>query len=275
VARHAHPPSLGGQCTVCHDPHASAHTGQLRAPPRDLCLSCHGQTAVGQSLKSSTHVHGAIDTDESCIACHTGHGGGLPKLLARPPLDLCLNCHDEPVQATTGERLTNMAALLRENPNQHGPIRRADCSACHNPHAGNNFRLLTDEYPADFYAPFDMKKYALCFNCHVREMVTVESGPGVTGFRNGSRNLHFIHVNDEKKGRTCRACHEVHASRRPFHIRDKVPFGAGGWEIEINFEAQADGGRCAPGCHGPQTYNRNLREGDLVPRANPEPDAER
>ena len=256
ISRHAHPPAANNECVLCHAPHASDFPYHLRAQPRELCSSCHSQVIGGHDAH---RVHGALETEESCIACHRGHGGALPKLLARPPLDECLSCHDEPMQAAGGERLTDMAALLQNNPNHHGPIRQADCSACHNPHASDQFRLLVKEYPPDFYAPFDLKYYALCFTCHLQELVTAPAGPGVTGFRDGERNLHYVHVNNEKKGRTCRACHEVHASRRPFHIRDKVPYGAGGWEIEINFEAAPEGGRCAPGCHEPKTYNRSPR----------------
>ena len=72
---------------------------------------------------------------------------------------------------------------------------------------------------------------------------------GITGFRNGDENIHFRHVNKVDKGRTCRACHEVHASKRPAHIREAVPFGSGGWLLDINFEQTEDGGSCAPGCH--------------------------
>jgi len=32
-----------------------------------------------------------------------------------------------------------------------------------------------------------------------------------TGFRDGDVNLHYVHVNREKKGRSCRACHDIHA----------------------------------------------------------------
>ena len=78
----------------------------------------------------------------------------------------------------------------------------------------------------------------------------------LTDFRNGDRNLHHVHVNRERKGRTCRACHETHASSRDKHIRDSVPFGEGGWELPIGFERRANGGSCAPGCHTPYAYDR-------------------
>ena len=87
-------------------------------------------------------------------------------------------------------------------------------------------------------------------------------GTRITGFRDGDRNLHLIHVNDKAKGRTCRACHEVHASRRPFHMREKVPYGASGWQLKINFEQLPNGGSCAPACHWKETY---IRRSDSEP----------
>jgi hypothetical protein len=114
---------------------------------------------------------------------------------------------------------------------------------------------LTESYPALFYAPFKVDTFKLCFRCHSQDLALKPTGTGLTKFRNGEKNLHFLHVNQEK-GRTCRACHEVHASTRPAHIRDAVPFGNSGWMLKINFEQTPNGGSCAPGCHAPKTYDR-------------------
>jgi len=253
---HRHRPVVEGRCVICHDPHASDHKAQIRDGVSNLCFSCHEHDKIRRLVETSSRVHGAITGEDSCIACHAGHGSSMPKLLAQPLLSLCLNCHDRSLETPDGRRLTDMAALLKFNPDHHGPVRRADCNACHNPHASPNFGLLAKVYPEMFYAPFDLKHYDLCFTCHLKEMVTAEKGIGVTGFRDGQRNLHFVHVNKKTKGRTCRACHEVHASKRPFHIREKVPFGPSAWEIEINFETRPDGGRCSPGCHKEAIYRR-------------------
>lgn len=252
---YVHEPVRKGQCLTCHDPHASDHPAQLRGSAPGLCFSCHEHDAIRNLIDNSSHVHGAITTEASCTACHHGHGGDRPKLLKGSLLTVCLSCHDKPIEAPSGKMLTDMAALLEHNPDHHGPVRGADCTACHNPHASPNFRLLKKDYPEMFYAPFELQNYDLCFGCHIKELVTEPGGVGVTGFRDGERNLHYLHVNKKEKGRTCRACHEVHASSRPFHIRDKVPFG--GWEFAINFTAQPDGGRCAPGCHDETTYRRD------------------
>jgi predicted CXXCH cytochrome family protein len=196
----------------------------------------------------------------------------MPALLAAPEKDLCLSCHNEPQIARNGRVVTDMACLLKENPRHHGPIQDGQCTACHDSHATTNLSLLTKEYPESFYTPFDVKAYALCFECHIENLVALENGIGVTEFRDKERSLHFVHVNKEYRGRSCRACHEVHASARPFHMRGVVPFGPSGWEIEINHTPLSHGGTCTPGCHETRFYDRGEGEMPKAPRAGLKPD---
>ncbi len=240
-------------CTSCHNPHASPNPFMLRAATDELCAKCHGE--MMEKIDASSVVHGAVHQANGCTGCHSPHSSTLPNLQKRPEPDTCLSCHDQPLKTESGRTLTNMALLLHDSPDHHGPIRAGSCSSCHQPHAAENANLLVKTYPPEFYAAFDLDRYALCFTCHLPEMVTTKSGIGVTRFREGDQNLHYLHVNQEK-GRTCRACHEVHASKRPFHIREAVPFGSSGWMLEINFEAMDDGGRCSPGCHEEKSYAR-------------------
>ncbi len=251
--RHVHQPIKDGQCSVCHDPHASNKRYQLRASGKDLCLDCH--TEIENKLERSPVIHGAIDAETGCMGCHRPHFSALPKLQKSTQPQLCLTCHDRPIKLKGQKPLTDMATLLKENPNHHGPIREGSCTACHEPHAGAHFRLLSEEYPAGFYAPFSLDRYKLCFSCHIPDMVLKKSGQGLTQFRSDDVNLHWLHVNQEK-GRTCRACHEVHASRQPMHIRDSVPFGDRGWKLQIKFSKTPTGGSCSPGCHKQRDYNR-------------------
>ena len=257
LARHVHAPVETGNCTACHDAHASNERFQLHTSSAELCTSCHKETA--KMLSASHVVHGALAEEGGCSSCHSPHFSHLPKLQKTAQPESCLKCHDKPLKTKDGSTLTDMVALLKENPQQHGPIREGACTACHQPHAGDNFRLLTAEYPPEFYAPFKLDNYALCFKCHIPDLVLKEKGAGLTRFRNGETNLHWLHVNREK-GRTCRACHEVHASKNPFHIRDAVPFGSKGWMLEIKYQQSAKGGSCSPGCHNEKSYDR----GDAV-----------
>jgi predicted CXXCH cytochrome family protein len=241
-------------CTGCHDPHASNHKFQLRQSAPGLCMSCHKER-FDQLTAGAKVVHGAIAAEGGCSVCHEPHSSRLASLQRGPEPGTCLACHDKTIKTKSGPPISNMAALLKSNPDWHGPIREGACTACHDPHAGDHFRLLEEPYPQQFYAPFNVDTFKLCFKCHIPDLVLKPTGSGLTRFRNGEKNLHWLHVNQEK-GRTCRACHEVHASRRPAHIREAVPFGTSGWLLDINFEQTADGGSCSPGCHTVRKYGR-------------------
>lgn len=241
-------------CTRCHDPHASNHRFQLREQAPGLCLSCHREK-FEQMVGGAKVVHGAVTAEGGCTGCHEPHASRLPALQKGTEPGVCLHCHDKILHTEDGATLANMKTLLAQNPQHHGPIREGVCTACHSPHAAEHFRLLVEDYPPQFYAPFQIDTFKLCFKCHIPDLVLKPSGQGLTQFRDGDRNLHYLHVN-QVKGRTCRACHEVHASRRPAHVREAVPFGSEGWMLEINFQATAQGGSCAPGCHQPKKYDR-------------------
>lgn len=243
-------------CTRCHNPHASNHPHQLHEEAPELCASCH-KDRIEQFQAGAKVVHGAITQPGGCSACHEPHSSTLPALQRTTQPALCLKCHDRKVPDNAGQPLADMASLLAQNPDHHGPIREGQCTACHAPHAGKSFRLLAEEYPAKFYAPFKLDNFKLCFQCHIPDLVLKPGGTGLTQFRDGDRNLHYVHVNREK-GRTCRACHEVHASKRPAHIREAVPYGSGNWMLEINFEQTPQGGSCTPACHVMRSYTRTL-----------------
>jgi predicted CXXCH cytochrome family protein len=189
--------------------------------------------------------------------CHNPHATNVEKLLVQLPFDLCVSCHAvDGLKDEGGRSLTNFQRWLAENKEWHAPVAAKDCSSCHQPHGGPNFRLLVSAYPPEFYAPYDAKNYALCFGCHNDQAVKVAETDSLTGFRDGKRNLHFVHVNKLDRGRTCRACHEVHASKQAHHIRDGVPYGSKGWVLKINFTKTASGGSCARTCHDTKGYDR-------------------
>jgi predicted CXXCH cytochrome family protein len=240
-------------CINCHSPHSADYPHNLKADgTEELCFGCH--TDKKDWVTSITTKHGALESGRKCLACHDPHGSAFPKQLAKAPMDLCLSCHDKPLDTPKG-KIVDMKTYLSENKDKHGPVREKDCSACHNPHGSDNFRILRKYFPPVFYAPFDAKNYALCFNCHEKTLVLDPRTTTLTNFRNGDQNLHYLHVNKPVKGRTCRACHEMHATNNPKHIRDSVPFGI--WQLPLNYRRTPDGGSCQPGCHQKFTYNRN------------------
>jgi predicted CXXCH cytochrome family protein len=241
-------------CGDCHDAHASDARYLLHSDTTQLCLSCHDD--LKETMNGAPVVHGpAVDAD-GCSTCHKSHFSTEPGLLTMAQADLCLDCHSEPVEAADGRTLADISALLEAYPIHHTPVRDGDCGGCHQPHAGEHANLLIAEYAGAFYVPFDFERYELCFSCHLEELVEDESGTGLTDFRDGDQNLHWLHVN-RAKGRNCRVCHEVHASTEPFLMRESVPFGDAGWMLRIDFQATDDGGTCGPGCHESSAYSRS------------------
>jgi predicted CXXCH cytochrome family protein len=244
-------------CTNCHNPHNSGTKHLLVADQRSLCTSCHAD--IRSILETAQVKHGAMLEGGECANCHNPHASAVEKLLVRLPYDLCITCHSKDgLTDAAGTPLTNFKTLLDNNPVVHAPVAGKDCSACHTPHGGKNFRLLVEPYPARFYSAYDPQNYALCFTCHDPQMIAVPQTATLTGFRDGTRNLHYLHVNKTERGRTCRACHEVHASRQGFQIRDGVPYGNQGWILKLNYQQTATGGTCDKTCHALKQYNNKI-----------------
>jgi len=239
------------ECTDCHAPHMSEQQFMLTSAVPDLCSDCHEEKV--SEMQTSAVKHSPVTEEPACMNCHDPHAAQESGLLLADGLDICLTCHDEPIETET-QKFIDMKQLLAANPYPHGPIQNRDCSGCHNAHGSQYFSLLTAQYPKSFYVPFFASNYDLCFGCHDVALATEERTTSATDFRDGDRNLHFVHVNKTSHGRTCRSCHEPHASENPEHIAVTVQFG--NWELPVKYETTEDGGSCAPGCHALQEYNR-------------------
>jgi predicted CXXCH cytochrome family protein len=243
-------------CLICHQPHGSDHRGALAQPIEQNCFSCHPD--IEQTTAGVEAPHGALTMSGRCANCHDAHASDHPKLLREREDALCLECHAEPVTALDGRIIPDMTPSIRDREFLHGPIRAGSCSGCHSAHGGSHARLLRAHFTEAFYTSFDLSQYALCFECHEDALVTEERTTALTSFRDGDLNLHYVHVHREEKGRTCRACHELHGSDNPAHVAESVPFGSGGWALPIGFEQTATGGSCSPGCHKPMGYDRDV-----------------
>jgi predicted CXXCH cytochrome family protein len=245
-----HSPIKEGDCLSCHDIHSSKGEHLLSTAPPGLCFSCH--TDLKKKIEASPVQHAAVKEMKACINCHSPHSSSQKKILVKAQPDLCYSCHDKVIQVGT-RTIPNMKALVTKSKYVHGAIDNNGCTICHNPHASENNYLLIKPFPSGNYSAADKDNYALCLDCHesslFQEPVTTE----LTGFRNGDKNLHFVHVNKEK-GRTCLDCHNVHASNKLFLIADDVKFGQ--WRMPIRFNKLPKGGSCAPGCHSEKKYER-------------------
>jgi len=253
AAHYVHGP-IEVECRVCHDPHASTHSLLLNEDPVELCESCHENIRL--MVESATTKHAAVTTERACLNCHTAHASDYPRMLKANPTKLCFECHDKEIEAADGSIMPNMKTLIESGNTLHGPTAQDSCVVCHEIHGGGHDRLLIKEFPSNLYYPFNEDAYSLCFSCHDRSLVLEAETTAVTDFRNGESNLHYVHVKKEKKGRSCRICHDTHAGDRDHNIRDKIQYGPGGWTLKISFTATPTGGSCASGCHIAYAYDR-------------------
>lgn len=241
------------KCDHCHNSHNSNHRYMLYDSPKQLCTKCH--SPVGSAMKKARFKHDAASKGKACGNCHDAHGSSEEHLLRASTTELCLRCHGkDDVEDGDGRALTNMARLLEENPVHHNPVDKKNCSACHNPHGSGYYRLLVAAYPREFYTPYSREKYALCFKCHDEKAITSRETNALTGFRDGTVNLHSVHVIRDERSRGCGVCHGEHATKRAHLMREDVPFGSAGWRLKINWEPTATGGRCVKDCHDVKEY---------------------
>lgn len=243
-------------CAMCHDPHSSAHPAILTQPGAALCFDCHADVKEIADLPVD---HSVVKDGEACLNCHSAHHSAFPALLSSSPSEACMSCHTESVKGDDGRMLEGMGELMKLE-FKHGPVAEGDCSACHDPHGAKNMSILREPYPKPFYVDWDPQLYKLCFGCHEESAFSEAETASLTGFRDADRNLHHLHVTREKRGRSCRACHDVHASTQPLHLAELVPFGH--WSMPINFVPTPTGGSCAPGCHSSESYDRAVRMPD-------------
>jgi predicted CXXCH cytochrome family protein len=282
-----HGPVAEGDCNACHNPHASAYTKQLLDDPINICFTCHDDRS---NMMAMRHVHPPVS--EGCMSCHEAHAGQAAKLLTLDTPGLCFGCHVEmaasadvthqhtPVAAGQCESChdphasefpkmfpqspeelcfschTELGDYVKTQTHLHGPVGEGDCSACHDPHGSDYYRILRKYFPEEFYTSYAESNYSSCFECHNHQIAMEAETETLTDFRDGERNLHYLHVNKDVKGRSCKACHQVHASTQEKHIRLSVPYGTIDWELPVTFTKTKDGGSCQVGCHAPKGYKR-------------------
>ena len=70
-------PGAAGDCTDCHNPHASPQPGLPKTNAVDICLACHTDQAE-QCKKRILHQPAF---KQGCATCHEPHGGENDHLL--------------------------------------------------------------------------------------------------------------------------------------------------------------------------------------------------
>jgi len=235
-------------CDGCHDPHSSDTENQLLADSvQELCLQCHEENSpeIFEQITTAKFPHSPVK-EGACTDCHSPHATDTKALLVETLPALCWQCHD-----TMQEKISAATHL-------HPPVEEGDCTGCHQVHGAQQEKLLIKPFSTSFYNKFGKGIYDLCFECHDSQLVSKEKvREDETNFRDGSRNLHYLHViKRKKKGRSCRACHDVHGSTQPFMLHTEVPFRRGRWKLKLQYTLTDEGGTCVVGCHKPKTYSR-------------------
>lgn len=266
--------ALDEGCSRCHDAHGSAYPMEVTQALPDLCLDCH------DTIKDDTtavYRHPAVLGERACLTCHTAHGSDLARLMSDLPVRICMTCHDEEIEMASGGVVAAVAEINDPNLFKHSPIRDGQCGGCHSTHGGDKPLLLRGTVSKEFYQRFSADKYDLCFSCHDERLAKQEQAQGLTHFRNGNRNLHFVHIEQGNRGRGCSVCHSTHASQGDQLIRARVPYGE--WQLPITFTKTSTGGNCETGCHQQFPYDRvnpvpspslGLALSSRVPRADQE-----
>ncbi len=244
---HVHTAVADGDCSVCHSPHSSPNRSLILEGFSDnICLDCH--TIETETAKV---VHGPVMKGQ-CLDCHDPHQSEYPNALKLAPNELCLYCHNKTI-TNRGREISSIQQHIKKGNSVHEVISTGECIICHTPHTGNFPDLLVANYPENNYAEAKVESFDLCFMCHDSELMTTETTESGTGFRNGKKNLHYLHVNGSM-GRNCSLCHDPHGAPGQHMLKEYVMFGK--WKMPLGLELNENGGSCATGCHKRKEYSR-------------------
>jgi hypothetical protein len=167
----------------------------------------------------------------------------------------CFICHDRELTLESGRKIADIQSVLAESLSRHGAGLEGECRACHKGHDSPYRDLLRLAYPKTEYVEYSDGAYEMCYSCHDKQIITEERST-LTGFRDGDRNLHYLHVHREK-GRSCALCHAPHGSRFSRLIRAEVGFGPEDWKLRIEFRETPRGGTCTLSCHQELSYDNS------------------
>lgn len=201
-AKHVHTPLANGDCSGCHNPHASNHGKLMDTDANAVCYNCHANVIPAGAVSS----HQAVAKGE-CVACHDPHSSANPANLVKGGSELCFDCHKQ-----LGEKLAT-------NKFGHSPVKQS-CLRCHNPHASEKHdSLLKTAEPA------------LCLECHKANTAgfkqrhmnyPVEQGRCTSCHDPHGSNSGAIladHVHAPIKNQMCNQCHNEPTSAQPFAVK--------------------------------------------------------
>jgi len=195
-----HAPVAAGECTACHNPHASRFAKLLLDRPGPLCDKCHPSVAREQGLAT---VHKPV-AEGQCSDCHSPHGSSHRDLLVASGSELCSNCHES-------------IASWRSKSNQHSPFAQGDCGTCHEPHASNTDGLLKTAGSG------------VCQSCHSFDEPFRQAHAGYPVQNASCQTCHDPHassrqglfretVHEAFASGDCQTCHQGGSAKNPFAL---------------------------------------------------------
>jgi predicted CXXCH cytochrome family protein len=196
--------AVEGGCETCHEYHSSDHQGLLVSGMEELCSNCHETGEEEFKKKHGRQPVGRL----GCSLCHNSHGSDQEKLLTGTFKHVpfvegeCNACHKR--ARGTKIRLRGLGATLCyachsdtetefAQKSIHTPIKKGDCSGCHDPHMSNNKAMLIE------------KDNKLCLTCHEKIANLLKS-----------KNVH------PPAEESCLECHLPHASKNAFQLKEEV-----------------------------------------------------
>ena len=197
-----HTPVREGDCSSCHNPHASDHGKLLAEDPGKICSVCHPNMVPEQAAS----VHKVV-AEENCTDCHDPHSSDFKNNLVRGGNKLCFGCHED------------MATAVKDLKFPHAPV-SDDCLSCHNPHASEKGKHLLTSNPPE-----------LCKECHDTsgkqfsaihmDYPVAEADCTLCHNPHGSNQKHLLydHVHPPVAKRMCNQCHEDAKSADPLKLK--------------------------------------------------------
>jgi predicted CXXCH cytochrome family protein len=199
---YVHTPLKTGDCSGCHNPHASSHKKMLDREVTKICAKCHAGIVPGKPRS----VHKVV-LEGNCMKCHDPHSSGNKFNLLASGNSLCYGCH---------KTMEDAAAKVKF---KHNPVEKG-CITCHNPHASENSgSLLTNDVPA------------LCVRCHRTDTPTFGKQhmnyPVAKADCTSCHNTHgsntsgilYDTVHRPVAVKQCNQCHEEPSSRTPLKTK--------------------------------------------------------
>jgi predicted CXXCH cytochrome family protein len=197
-----HTPVKAGDCSACHNPHASTHGKMLSGSVGDVCFKCHNTLISEKSLS----VHKVV-LEGNCVLCHDPHASDNRFNLLKAGNELCAGCHKDVTEGVKSAKF------------KHPPVDKG-CVNCHNPHASTKAAfLLKDGMPS------------LCLQCHKADKPSFMSqhmnypvgraNCGTCHNPHGSDRggILFNNVHKPVSNKMCNQCHEEPTSQNPFKTK--------------------------------------------------------